>query len=86
MLEISRELVAYGLLRLGVPDSVFHAPRLGALIIPAMFLVSIPVAFVTHWAYAIWVAIPVVLRVRWLVARRMQARRAVSGPTGAGPG
>jgi uncharacterized membrane protein len=33
------------------------------LTVAAMFLISIPIAFVTQWAYVCWIAIPVVARV-----------------------
>ena len=33
------------------------------------FLVSIPIAYATRWAYACWIAVPVLWRVRTLVVR-----------------
>jgi uncharacterized membrane protein len=40
----------------------------------ATFLISIPVSFFTYWAYAIWVAVPLVSR----VVRRVADLRQVS--------
>jgi uncharacterized membrane protein len=41
-------------------------------IIAALFLVSIPLAFVTHWAYAFWIVMPFALRI---IERVRRARR-----------
>jgi hypothetical protein len=44
-----------------------------SLTIIVMFLGSIPVAFVTAWAFALWAAVPLLTRVLWrlLVTRHL---------------
>jgi uncharacterized membrane protein len=66
-----RDLSRQGLLRPETPpDTVRNTYwRLGIFV--AAFTVSIPIAFVTSWAYACWVAMPFVTR----LARRLTARR-----------
>jgi uncharacterized membrane protein len=71
-LLMTRELVRHDLLREGTPESATTRGRLPTLTMMALFLVSIPIAFFTQWAFACWVAIPLVTR----VARRLIARRA----------
>jgi uncharacterized membrane protein len=74
LLLMAREIARYDLLRAGTPKSVTTRGQLPTLTIIAMFLVSIPVSFFTEWAYACWVAIPLVTRAaRWLIARRHSA-------------
>lgn len=81
LLLMAREIARHDLLRAGTPKSVTARGRLVALTIIAMFLVSIPVSFFTQWAYACWIAIPLVIRAaRWLIARRHSA--ALDGASG----
>jgi uncharacterized membrane protein len=81
LLLMAREIARHDLLRAGTPKSVTTRGRLVTLTIIAMFLVSIPVSFFTQWAYACWIAIPLVIRAaRWLIARRHSA--ALDGASG----
>lgn len=74
LVEINRQLVRYRLLRPGTPESVITGSQVPALTMAGTFLLSIPVAFFTQWAYACWVAIPLVTRgVRKLIRRRRAA-------------
>jgi uncharacterized membrane protein len=80
LLAVSREIKRAGLLRPDAPESARRtsaAPYLAWLIV---FLVSIPVAFATVWAYAIWGLVPATTR----VLRRVEERRA-HGPSPEGP-
>lgn len=65
---MNRELSRGDLLRPDAPASARHPDYVPSLAIVAMFLVSIPVAFVTAWAFALWVAVPLLTR---LVRRRL---------------
>jgi uncharacterized membrane protein len=65
---MNRELSRGDLLRPDAPASARHPDYVASLAIVAMFLVSIPVAFVTAWAFALWVAVPLLIR---LVRRRL---------------
>jgi hypothetical protein len=74
LLLMAREIAGHDLVRAGTPKSVTTRGQLPTLTIIAMFLVSIPISFFTEWAYACWVAIPLVTRAaRWLIARRRSA-------------
>ncbi|GAA4262505.1 TMEM175 family protein [Dactylosporangium darangshiense] len=60
------------LYREGTPETMFAHARAATLSLSAGFLVSIPVAFVTHWSYVCWMAVP------WLgnfTSRLMNRRR-----------
>jgi hypothetical protein len=74
LLLMAREIARHDLLRAGTPKSVTTRGQLVTLTTIAMFLVSIPVSFFTQWAYACWIAIPLVTRAaRWLIGRRHSA-------------
>ena len=60
---MSYEFRRAGLIRPGAPSRAYHPDTAQLLAICIMFLVSIPVAFVTGWAYAVWGAIPLTVRV-----------------------
>lgn len=60
------ELDRHGLARPGTPRSLFRTGYRMLSIAAGAFAVSIPLAFVTHWAYACWAAIPVAARLRRL--------------------
>jgi uncharacterized membrane protein len=51
-------MVRHRLLRPDTPAPVLTAVRRRLAVMGAAFVVSIPVAFVTEWAYACWVAVP----------------------------
>jgi uncharacterized membrane protein len=62
LLGMSWRIQRAGLLRPDAPDSARHpdwAPYLAWVVV---FAASIPVAFVTAWAYAVWAAVPVATR------------------------
>lgn len=69
-LLINREIDRCGLTRVAVPSArrrgVYR--RLG--IVTAAFAISIPIGFVTQWAYLCWAAIPVVSGISGRVVRR----------------
>jgi uncharacterized membrane protein len=60
LLRMSNELVQGHLLRDDAPESARHPDNLVRYATIGAFLISIPVAFVTPWAYAIWAAGPAV--------------------------
>ncbi len=55
---VLRAVGRYRLLRPGSPRRLVRDSSVQLLGMASMFVVSIPVCFVTHWAYACWVAIP----------------------------
>ena len=67
LLGMSREINRAGLLRSDAPESARHPDPLPYLAWVLVFLVSVPVAFATAWAYAIWALMPATTRgLRWL--------------------
>jgi uncharacterized membrane protein len=60
LLRMSNELAQGHLLREDAPESARHPDNLARYATISSFLISIPVAFVTPWAYAIWAAGPAV--------------------------
>jgi uncharacterized membrane protein len=58
LLRMSNELAQEHLLRDDAPESARHPDNLARYATIVAFLISIPVAFVTPWAYAIWAAGP----------------------------
>jgi uncharacterized membrane protein len=56
------------LARTGTPRTVFVGAYQQSFTVAGLFLVSIPIAFLTHWAYLCWVAIPVVMRLESPIA------------------
>jgi uncharacterized membrane protein len=58
-----------GLYREGVPPGRLSRSMIQPGVIAAAFAVSIPIAFVTHWAYVCWVAIPFLSRFAMLRAQ-----------------
>jgi hypothetical protein len=58
-------LMAHRMLRLGLrheEPSVAADYDLRTVVFAAMFAISIPLAFVTHWAYLCWLAAPLLAR------------------------
>ena len=78
LLLMSREIARGGLLRPGAPESASHPDHAASLAVIIAFLVSIPVAFVTGWAFALWGTVPLLAR----VLRRLPVirRRTTSSP------
>jgi uncharacterized membrane protein len=62
--EISRE----NLLRPNAPAAAHHPDSSHSIAIIVMFLLSIPVAFASEWAYALWAVVPLLSR---LLRRRL---------------
>ncbi len=58
------EVDRHGLARTGTPRTLFTRGYLGLSVAAGAFLVSIPLAFITRWAYLCWVAIPFLARVQ----------------------
>jgi uncharacterized membrane protein len=73
LLRLSNELAQDHLLRDDAPESARHPDNLARYVTIGSFVVSIPVAFVTPWAYAVWAAGPAVAS-RVLRLRRTGAR------------
>ena len=71
LLLMSREIARGDLLRPDAPGSARHPDHASSLSIIIAFLVSIPIAFVTPWAFALWAAGPLIAR----VLRRVRGRR-----------
>jgi uncharacterized membrane protein len=69
------EMDRHGLVRKGTPRTLFTRSYHRLSVMAAAFLVSIPLAFVTRWAYLCWVAIPFVSRVQTLVEGRRHRLR-----------
>jgi uncharacterized membrane protein len=66
-----REMRRGGLARPGTPRSVFTGTYYRSAVVATAFLVSIPLSFFTQgWAFACWIAIPLVMR----LARRISPR------------
>jgi uncharacterized membrane protein len=59
----------HGLAREGTPHSLFARSYYRLSAFAALFLVSIPLAYLTRWAYLCWVAIPFLPRLRHLALR-----------------
>jgi uncharacterized membrane protein len=60
LLQIRRLLSRQHLLAGNAPAAARNADNLSGYVILGLFLVSIPIGFVTQWAYACWAAAPVV--------------------------
>jgi hypothetical protein len=76
---MSREIKRSGLLRPDAPEGARHTSAAPYLAWVIVFLVSIPVAFASAWAYAIWALVPVTTR----ALRRLDEQRAhASAPEG----
>jgi uncharacterized membrane protein len=60
LVRMSNELAQGHLLRDDAPESARHPDNLARYATIGSFLISIPVAFVSPWAYAIWAAGPAV--------------------------
>ena len=74
LLLMSREFARAGLLRQDAPERARHPDTMFLLAVCVTFLVSIPVAFATTWAFALWAASPLTARVlRWLTANGRHA-------------
>jgi uncharacterized membrane protein len=69
-----REMDRRKLVRDDTPRLMFTRSYQGMSAIIVAFLVSIPLAYATHWAYVCWLAIPVVGRVTRLVRTRRWRR------------
>lgn len=68
---------------LGTPDTptgLLGGTGRRVAVIAVTFLVSIPVAFVTHWAYVCWPAVPLLDRALRLAGPGGRARRARAQP------
>jgi uncharacterized membrane protein len=76
LLLMSREIRDKDLMRADAPESARHPENSHTLTLIAVFLISIPVAFAAgQWAFALWVAIPVLGRVLRRLRREPMTRR-----------
>ena len=57
-----RETQRGRLMRPGTPHAVFTRTYYRTAVVAILFLISIPLSFVTQWAFACWGAIPFVMR------------------------
>ena len=74
LMQTSREAQRGRMLRPDAPESARHPDSVPHLAVIITFLVSIPVAFVTPWAYAVWAAVPLTSRgLRLLIAHGRHA-------------
>jgi uncharacterized membrane protein len=62
LMQMSRETQRGRMLRADAPDSAHRLDSVPYLAVIIPFLVSIPVAFATAWAFALWFAIPLTSR------------------------
>ena len=88
LLLMSREVTRADLLRSDTPVAARHPDHVVSITFIVLFTVSIPVAFFTTWAFALWAAVPLVIRVirlhqtgrlqaasRWLSQRVLRGNR-----------
>jgi uncharacterized membrane protein len=59
LLQMSRQISRANLLRPDAPAAARHPDNSHYIALIVTFLVSIPMAFVTVWAFALWVSVPV---------------------------
>lgn len=71
-LAMVRVMRRHDLTRPGTPESMFTRTYRRSAILAAAFLVSIPVALLSKWAFAVWAAVPILIR----LARRVLNRTA----------
>lgn len=62
LMAMNRGAVRANLLRRDAPERSRHPDNVPYLVICVMFLLSIPVAFATNWAFALWAASPLATR------------------------
>jgi uncharacterized membrane protein len=67
-----REMDRGGLTRPGTPAGAFRATYIGSSLAAGAFLLSIPLAFVTKWAFVLWIAIPLLPRLFRRFGRRFR--------------
>ena len=58
LLQMSRQITRANLMRPNAPAAARHPDNSHYLALIVMFLVSIPMAFVTAWAFALWIPVP----------------------------
>jgi len=74
-LMMLRTVTRYGLLEADTPPEVIRTSYARIFVMTGAFLLSIPVSFLTHWAYVCWAAIPLAVRGFLLLGSRRAARR-----------
>jgi uncharacterized membrane protein len=73
-LFMTREIHRGHLYRPDTPPQMFTGAAVRTSVMAGAFLVSIPVSFVTEWAYLCWVAIPFATAIVLRIVRRRAAR------------
>jgi uncharacterized membrane protein len=73
---MSQEITRRDLLRPDAPESARRPDHVPSVTIIVTFLVSIPVAFFSPWAFALWAAVPVITRATRRYAGRTRRGRA----------
>ncbi|SEF30825.1 Uncharacterized membrane protein [Amycolatopsis pretoriensis] len=66
---MTRQIQRHGLCRADTPPELFGEYYRGLGTMIAAFAVSIPVAFFTHWAYACWIVVPLVVNLLFRLRR-----------------
>jgi len=79
LLLMTLEVRRARLLRPGAPDDIDSNRIRGLIVIVAVFAISIPISFMTRYAYLCWIAIPLVMRIQ---DRFFPARPAPASPSG----
>jgi uncharacterized membrane protein len=72
-LAMGRHVTTHNLQRPQAPAATTPEAEIGVLVVMALFAVSIPLAFVTQWAYLCWVVSPLAARRAQWFYRRLQA-------------
>jgi uncharacterized membrane protein len=74
LMQLSLEAQRGRMLRRDAPESAHRSDSVPYLAVIVSFLVSIPVAFITAWAFALWIAVPLTSRgLRLLMAHGRHA-------------
>jgi uncharacterized membrane protein len=82
LLQMSRQISRANLLRADAPAAARHPDNSHSLALIVTFLVSIPLAFATVWAFALWMSVPVLSPVlRRLLASGRHAADEAGRPT-----
>jgi hypothetical protein len=70
-IQMAGQMARHRLLMKSTPPGLIASARWRAASMLSAFLISIPIAFATHWAFLCWIAPPIVIR----GARLLRAKR-----------
>jgi uncharacterized membrane protein len=82
-LLLVHQIGRHGMLRPGTPPRVLTSSYVRLSVVVVAFLISIPVALFTHWAYVCWVLIP--LGIRGVMAYLRRRRPHLISPVAPAP-